>query len=53
MSDVAALQRTVARHEKYLAERGLHPQVEWVAAGDLETIEKRAQWTEIHRQLFE
>lgn len=25
----------------------------WIADGDLEKIEKRAQWTESHRTLFE
>ncbi len=53
VSGVAALQRTVAGHEKILAERGLQPQVDWVANGDLEVIEKRAQWMETNRHLFE
>jgi len=53
VSGVAALQRTVAGHEKILAERGLQPQVDCVANGDLEVIEKRAQWTETNRHLFE
>lgn len=53
VSGVAAMQRTGANHEKLLAERGLQPQVDWVANGDLEVIEKRAQWTEANRHLFE
>ena len=53
VAGVAATQRTVGSHEKLLAERGLQPQVDWVASGDLEVIEKRAQWTESHRSLFE
>ena len=50
---VAALQRTVAGHEKLLAKRGLQPQAEWVANGDLDVIEQRVRWTENNRQLFE
>lgn len=53
VSGVASLQRTVAAHEKILAERGLQPQVDWVASGDLEVIEMRAQWTEANRYFFE
>lgn len=53
VDDVAAMQRAVAGHEKYLADRGMQPQVDWVAAGDLDAIEKRAQWTESNRSLFE
>lgn len=53
VAGVAGIQRTVAGHEKLLAERGLQPQVDWVASGDLEVIEKRAQWTLANRQLFE
>lgn len=53
VGQVAAMQRTVAGHEKIMAERGLQPQVDWVARGDLELIEKRAQWTEANRHLFE
>jgi hypothetical protein len=52
VAGVANVQRTVAGHEKLLAERGLQPQVDWVAAGDLEVIEKRAKWTEANRGLF-
>lgn len=52
-SNVATLQRTVAGHEKQLAERGLQPQVDWVANGDLELIEERAKWTENNRDLFQ
>lgn len=53
VDDVAALQRTVGKHEEYLAKRGLQPQVDWVANGDLEEVEKRAKWTEENRHLFE
>lgn len=53
VTDVAAMQRLVAGFEKQLAERGLHPQVEWVADGDLEVVEQHAKWTETHRSLFE
>lgn len=52
VTDVAAMQRQVAGFEKQLAERGLQPQVEWVANGDLEVVEQRAQWTEANRELF-
>jgi aminoglycoside phosphotransferase (APT) family kinase protein len=50
---VATVQRAGAIHEKYLADHGLQQQIDWAANGDLETIEKRAQWTESHRTLFE
>jgi len=49
---VAAMQRSVGKREAYLASRGIQPQVEWVANGDLEEVEKRACWTESHSQLF-
>jgi len=50
---VAQLQRTVGAHEEYLAKRGLQPQADWVAHGDLERIENWAQWTEANKHLFE
>lgn len=50
---VAQMQRKVGTFEKYLAERGLQPQVDWVANGDLEEVEKRAKWTEENGNLFE
>mgnify|MGYP003499842311 CR=1 FL=1 len=53
VAGVAETQRIVGDHEKLLAARGMQPQVDWVASGDLEVIEKRAQWTEAHRHLFE
>jgi len=53
VTDVAAMQRKVAGFEKQLAERGLQPQAEWVASGDLEVVEQHAMWTESHRSLFE
>lgn len=53
VDDVAALQRTVGKYEEELAKRGLQPQVDWVAQGDLEEIEKRAKWTIENRHLFE
>ncbi|HSX06619.1 MAG TPA: aminoglycoside phosphotransferase family protein [Candidatus Saccharimonadia bacterium] len=53
VTDVATMQRQVAGFEKQLAERGLQPQAEWVANGDLEVIEQHAKWTESHRSLFE
>jgi len=53
VSDVAAMQRTVAGYEKHLGECGIQPQVEWVANGDLEEVEKRAKWTESNKELFE
>lgn len=52
VTDVAAMQRQVAVFEKQLAERGLQPQADWVANGDLEAIEQRALWTETNRSLF-
>lgn len=52
VSGVAEIQRSVGQHEKLLAERGIQPQVDWVANGDLKVIEKRAQWTEDNRDLF-
>ncbi len=53
VTEVAAMQRKVGTYEKYLAKRGLQPQVDWVANGDLEEVEKRAKWTEENRDLFE
>ena len=53
VGDVAKMQRTCGQYEADLAKRGLQPQVDWVANGDLEEIEKRAKWTETNRQLFE
>lgn len=52
-SGVAGVQRQVAGFEKILADRGLQPQANWVANGDLELIEQRAEWTEANRHLFE
>ncbi len=43
---VARMQRKVGEYEAYLAKRGIQPQVDWVANGDLEEIEKRARWSE-------
>ena len=53
VKDVADLQRTVGGYEAYLAKRGLQPQADWIANGDLEKIEKNAKWTEANRHLFE
>jgi hypothetical protein len=53
VDDVATMQRKVGKYEEYLAKRGLQPQVDWVANGDLEEIERRAKWTEENRHLFE
>lgn len=53
VSNVTAMQRTVAGYEKQLAERGLQPQKDWVAEGHLDVIEKDTQWIEAHRHLFE
>jgi hypothetical protein len=52
VTDVANLQRTVGKYEEYLAKRGLQPQIDWIANGDLEKIESNAQWTETHRNMF-
>lgn len=49
---VARMQREVGKLEKLLADRGLQPQVEWVANGDLDEIEKRARWSEANANLF-
>lgn len=50
---VAQVQRVVAEHEKYLAGRGLQPQVDWVKQGSLEVAETKARWAETNRTLFE
>lgn len=50
---VAAVQRAGIEHVRLLAEKGLHPQVDWVQEGALEATEKQAQWSEANRQLFE
>ena len=49
---VSEIQRQGGRYEKYLAERGMQPQVDWVADGELDEIEKRAKWTEANKDLF-
>ncbi len=49
---VAQMQRDTGRLEAYLAERGIQPQQEWVANGDLEEVEKRAKWSENNSALF-
>lgn len=53
VKSVAQMQRKVGEYEAMLAEKGLQPQVDWVANGDLEEVEKRAKWTEQNRSLFE
>ena len=50
---VARLQRTVGEREAYLARRGVQPQADWVANGDLDAVERRARWTERNPHLFE
>lgn len=51
-SKVAAMQREVGKYEASLAKRGIQPQVDWVANGDLDEVEKRARWTEQNSALF-
>lgn len=53
VTGVAEVQRQTGRHEKILADKGLQPQVDWVAEGDLDKVEERAKWTETNRHLFE
>ncbi len=50
---VANMQRQVGKYEEQLAKRGLQPQVDWIANGDLDRIEEWAAWTETHKSLFE
>lgn len=50
---VAQMQRDVGKYEAYLAKRGVQPQVDWVASGDLEKVERRARWTGANKHLFE
>ncbi len=52
VGDVAAMQRQVGGFVAHLAERGLQPQADWIANGELAEVEKRAMWTEQHRALF-
>ncbi len=52
-SKVARTQREVNGHMKYLAERGLQPQADWVANGSIKLGELRAKWTERNKELFE
>jgi hypothetical protein len=52
VSDVASLQRQVGTFVAHLAARGLQPQVDWVADGVLQEVEKQARWTEAHREWF-
>jgi len=52
VGDVAAMQRQVGGFVAHLAARGLQPQADWIAQGELAEVEKRATWTEQHRALF-
>lgn len=52
-SKVAEVQLQTGEHEKILAERGIQPQVDWVADGDLDEVRKRANWTKANKDLFE
>jgi len=52
VAKVAKQQREVAQFEAYLANRGIQPQADWVASGDLDEIEKRAKWSEENAGLF-
>jgi len=53
VDSVAAVQRKGGEYEKMLADRGVQPQVDWVANGALEEVEQHARWTEAHRALFD
>jgi hypothetical protein len=53
VSDVASVQRRVGTFMASLADRGLQPQADWVADGALAWVEKQAQWTEAHLDLFQ
>ena len=52
VAKVAAMQREVGDYEAFLAKRGIQPQADWVADGDLDEGEKRAKWTEQNSDLF-
>lgn len=53
VDEVLAVQRDTIRAVRDLADRGLQPQVEWVAEGHLDELARRVQWTEANRNLFE
>lgn len=50
---VANMQREVNGLAKSLAKRGIQPQADWLANGDLDKVEEQAKWTEQNASLFE
>jgi hypothetical protein len=50
---VVAVQRESIRAVGTLAERGLQPQMDWVANAYLEELARRVEWSEANRDLFE
>jgi hypothetical protein len=50
---VIARQRRTIVHARSLAERGVQPQRDWVAAGHLDELRARIRWSEDHRALLE
>jgi thiamine kinase-like enzyme len=49
---VATMQREVNEFAKSLANRGIQPQADWLANGDLDKADHQARWTEQNRDLF-
>jgi thiamine kinase-like enzyme len=49
---VAQMQREVNEFAKSLAKRGVRPQADWLANGDLDKADDQASWTEQHTDLF-
>lgn len=51
-SKVSKMQREVNDFAKYLAGRGIQPQLDWLKNGDLERGEEQARWTDDNKNLF-
>lgn len=53
VEEVIQRQRDSLENVRQLADRGLEPQLSWVAKGYLEALVDRITWSEEHRSLFE
>lgn len=49
---VAAMQREVNQFAKNLAKKGVQPQADWLANGELDRAEDQSRWTEANSHLF-
>ena len=51
-SKVANMQREVNEYAKSLAKRGIQPQADWMARGDLDKADEQVRWTENNSDIF-